>query len=757
MDNNEKALGFLKLLRKNGGLINLVAIDPDTKRIEGITREIDHADIKDFIVKHSGHSNLYYTPNLPRSGSPDGKLTKEDIKAPLFVYLDADPKKEAELKAERLRLRDFAETLNRSPNPPTYIIDSGNGIQALWEFAELNDSLELPAEPGTEVEPLWAEEFGRGLAHTFGTDPVQNVDRLLRLPYTLNIPDAKKRALGRKPALATVTHAAKRSYTKQQLLTIAQPIPAPEYDKLDALDIDTSLLTDALTWYDVPDVKSRFTSTMIADPHLQRLLLKATDLPSRSEYDMAVASILKSHGWNTQDIATALWLSPLGKGKDTTFRELSRTIARAASPTASLALDPDTVSTIASQPNPNLPPVAQGIPLEGFAALSIDPPRRLRLNHNLDWRSTFKPLIKGLINAQSMVVMYGQSNVGKSFMSLELAAHVALGRDWNGYKIKEQCAVIYVCAEAGQSFGLREQAVRRRLGVDREASVSDWPFFTITDHVNFLQDPSTQADDVGDVIKLAKWIKGTHGLDVGMVVVDTLSTSFQGGNENSSDDMGKYIGHMKQIQGDAGVCVMIVHHSGKDQAAGARGHSSLRAATDTELEVKAEKVGGRYRREMLSRKQRDTESDVAIEFGLNVVEMAKDEDGDPISTCTVVLPSDTEFESVIPNPLLSFGSERDPQMYYAVAMGEMMNMNKTNQVNILFNKIMDDPIDILEVGTDLEKIRQIMTNRLNQGGKGFLKIEASNKGGDQVTRNSRKRLVKGGLIYENDKNQWFVR
>jgi hypothetical protein len=37
-----------------------------------------------------------------------------------------------------------------------------------------------------------------------------------------------------------------------------------------------------------------------------------------------------------------------------------------------------------------------------------------------------------------------------------------------------------------------------------------------------------------------------------------------------------------------GTFVLVVHHSGKDSKKGARGHSSLRAAVDTELEVKAE-------------------------------------------------------------------------------------------------------------------------------------------------------------------------
>lgn len=103
---------------------------------------------------------------------------------------------------------------------------------------------------------------------------------------------------------------------------------------------------------------------------------------------------------------------------------------------------------------------------------------------------------------------------------------------------------------------------------------------------------------------------------------------------------------MKYIQRYADTGVMIVHHSGKDQAAGARGHSSLRAATDTEIEITAEKKN----RLIKTCKQRDGESDIVIPFRLMVIELGKDEDGDTIDTCHVVLETDSEFESLFLRP-----------------------------------------------------------------------------------------------------------
>lgn len=114
--------------------------------------------------------------------------------------------------------------------------------------------------------------------------------------------------------------------------------------------------------------------------------------------------------------------------------------------------------------------------------------------------------------------------------------------------------------------------------------------------------------------------------------------------------MGTYISNIKYIQRHANTGVLIVHHSGKDQAAGARGHSSLRAATDTEIEITAKKAGERYSREIIVKKQREGESDKIIRFGLMVEELGKDDDGDPIDTCFVILETDNKFEFIAVKP-----------------------------------------------------------------------------------------------------------
>jgi hypothetical protein len=77
---------------------------------------------------------------------------------------------------------------------------------------------------------------------------------------------------------------------------------------------------------------------------------------------------------------------------------------------------------------------------------------------------------------------------------------------------------------------------------------------------------------------------------------------------------------------------MIVHHTGKDTAQGARGHSSLRAATDTEIEIENDEG----LRTATATKQRDLEPKTPITFQLKVHEIGNDDDGDAVTTCTII-------------------------------------------------------------------------------------------------------------------------
>ena len=126
-----------------------------------------------------------------------------------------------------------------------------------------------------------------------------------------------------------------------------------------------------------------------------------------------------------------------------------------------------------------------------------------------------------------------------------------------------------------------------------------------------------------------------------MICVDTLSRAMAGGNENGPEDMTRFIGNLDTLRDLTGAPIMVVHHSGKDTAAGARGHSSLRAATDTEIELEVTDTGLRLAK---TTKQRDMEPKPPVGFTLEVEELGKDEDGDPVTTAIIKIADDEDVK-----------------------------------------------------------------------------------------------------------------
>jgi hypothetical protein len=247
---------------------------------------------------------------------------------------------------------------------------------------------------------------------------------------------------------------------------------------------------------------------------------------------------------------------------------------------------------------------------------------------------TRSTLIEDLLDPGAMSVLYGESNTGKTFVALDAAFHIATGREWHGRSV-EQGMAVYVAAEGGGAIRKRVSALRLYYQLDNNPV----PLALVPCAV----DLSASGADVQPLIELIGAAEQATGRKCAFVVVDTLSRAIGGANENAPDDMGAFVRNVDKIRAATNAHLMIVHHSGKDKAKGARGHSSLRAATDTELEVAD--------RTIAVTKQRDMEPAKPICFDLVSVEIGKDMKGRPVTSC-VVRPRNASAENdFAPAPL----------------------------------------------------------------------------------------------------------
>lgn len=221
-------------------------------------------------------------------------------------------------------------------------------------------------------------------------------------------------------------------------------------------------------------------------------------------------------------------------------------------------------------------------------------------------------IVHGVLPRAEVAVLFGESQSGKSFAALDLAVAVAMGTLWRGRRVTRG-RVVYIAAEGMGGCRNRLKAIAIHRGVDLRC------LDLIADCPNFLQKD--------DALAVAKSVGKAD-----VIIVDTFAQVTPGGNENSAEDVGKALAHCKEIHRITGALVILIHHSGKDSSKGARGWSGLRAAADAEIEItRSDGV-----RTMRVTKQKDGEDGLRFPFKLEVVEVGRDEHGDPVTSCVVV-------------------------------------------------------------------------------------------------------------------------
>lgn len=335
---------------------------------------------------------------------------------------------------------------------------------------------------------------------------------------------------------------------------------------------------------------------------------------------------VKSPKYSSQEYGRARWES-FGKGghRPTTARSLikwANEMGAHIDVDLATAADFDAIAEDAPEGNENAPEKLrfQTIPAAEF--VQGKPP---------GW------IVKGLVPAADLIVLFGESGAGKSFVMLDICLSVARGTPWRGMRTR-QGRVVYIAAEGGGGFRKRLTAY----AIHHDLNLADVPIDIIHAAPNFLQK--------ADALDVAKAI--VAGGPASLVIVDTFAQVTPGANENASEGMGLAIAHCHGIRRATGATVVLVHHAGKDAAKGARGWSGLRAAADAEISVSKSAAGGRC---IQVSKQKDGDDSGVWGFDLEVVPIGTDEDGDVVDSCVVVEAEIPVAVSVAGRPRRTYG------------------------------------------------------------------------------------------------------
>ena len=209
-------------------------------------------------------------------------------------------------------------------------------------------------------------------------------------------------------------------------------------------------------------------------------------------------------------------------------------------------------------------------------------PRRIRLIHATDAMTNIKPpdwAIKGVLEKDSLTLLYGTAKAGKSFVSISMAASISLGIPWYDHKTNKGF-VVYLAGEGQRGIGRRLLSWQKLHGYDLHKSgfhfsnrgaqlLNDDEAILLRDEILSLQD---HYDDKPAAI-----------------FIDTLARNFGAGNENSTEDMNRFVASIdRYLREEFGSAIVLVHHTGHEAATRARGSSVLPAAVDWSYQVTRE-------------------------------------------------------------------------------------------------------------------------------------------------------------------------
>lgn len=242
------SIEFLKKFHPDRAWV-LTAIAPDQKKIE--TRAFmpgGAADAEAWISSWNEKRNIYFS--VAEVLDPENKKAeRENVAAVHWLHVDIDVGT-GDLIEELDRIKKLVSTKLPDGVPrPTCVIYSGGGYQCFWRLKE-----PIPIHGNLEAAEQ-AALYNRQLEIVFGGDHCFNIDRIMRLPGTLNIPSAKKTAKGRVPVEAKVVSFTKSNYGLDQF-TMAADV-ATGAGKQDIVEISGNVARLAnvndLDQWNVPD------------------------------------------------------------------------------------------------------------------------------------------------------------------------------------------------------------------------------------------------------------------------------------------------------------------------------------------------------------------------------------------------------------------------------------------------------------------------------------------------------------------------
>lgn len=189
--------------------------------------------------------------------------------------------------------------------------------------------------------------------------------------------------------------------------------------------------------------------------------------------------------------------------------------------------------------------------------------------------------LEHFIQEDSLTIVYGPPKTGKTFLCVEWANRLALGKEWLGHRALP-VRVLYASAEGNKSLGMRNRALREYYDLPSPENLRWLPGVT---QLFYRGETRPQAQQ--------ELFLAIEEFKPHVVFFDTLARHNPGGDVASNHDMSLVVKVADEIRAGFGCSVVFVHHTRKD-GGDYLGATALFGAVDSMIQLSPSETRGKF-------------------------------------------------------------------------------------------------------------------------------------------------------------------
>jgi hypothetical protein len=255
-------------------------------------------------------------------------------------------------------------------------------------------------------------------------------------------------------------------------------------------------------------------------------------------------------------------------------------------------------------------------------------------------------LIHGVLPSGEVILLYGPSRLGKSFLLIEMLMALATGRPFAGIQT-ERMAVLYIVTEGASGLPKRIKACQQH----HRTTDDDPHIVVVAGQVDLYSEEGCKA-----LVSFIRSLEKETGMNFGLIAIDTLAKAIGRAKENDNSDVTIVTLNAQKIGEFFAASMLLVHHTGKSEDAGPRGGSAFTGNVNASIKISKGQNGERI---IELDKMKDEDDALRFCFTLEKVPLGTDDKGRPITSCVALVESVSARPAVAAQPLQpSPGAER---------------------------------------------------------------------------------------------------